>query len=108
VSGLAALFTAIDAGGTLAWLLAHAPDGDADRAVREAWHAETNDDALSRAAALAWRARGLTAGLWSAVVRVDTGPHHCAGRPDPVECPQCCTAIRAVVGCPTWAELTAS
>lgn len=101
MSPLAELLDAVRRGDTLAWALVHAPDGDADGAVRRAWEGETNDDVL-----IALRPHS--------VAPASARPHKCDGAmSDPGYqgawlCPQCCEDTRAAVTCPTWAELTAT
>ena len=95
---LAELLAAIDAKHTLPWLIVYCPDGDRDAAVRRAWDAETSAWQLCEACA------GSVADWLAAAMST---PEGCAcGRGRGVwECAACCTAIRAALPCPTWAEI---
>lgn len=100
MTALSTLLDAIRTDATLAWLLVHAPDGDADAAVRRAWKGETRSGTL-----LDYVRPRLGVNDYADVVgktfhwTVTLGGH---------DCPACCDAIRAAVTCPTWAELTAT
>lgn len=104
MTALSTLLDAVRSGSTLAWLLVHAPHGDADRAVREAWRdagvapAELIDlcgclgQQAEDTADSAWRGTTMCERSWAC--------------PEDFACPTCCNAIRAAVPCPSWAELT--
>lgn len=101
VSALMELLLALRSDGTLAWSLKHAPDGDRDAALRRAWESETlpttliycaefidDSDAEYAFNSISERKCGCVTGLkWTA-------------------CQPCCDAIRAVVSCPSYAELS--
>lgn len=119
IRALEALLEAVKAGDTLRWAMKHAPDGDADRVVRDLWEIAPAFERVSIAAA-AMRAAGETSREWKrygyvVLVRVgwdykrpvtwwsvtyERGGRRCAvtRKRD--------RALRRTLPCPTWAELT--
>jgi len=88
------LVTARRRGATLAWAMRHAPDGDADAALRRAWDASIADTAM----------RDLVARLH---VGVDWKGLHCAPGCFNPRCPGCARNIRARLPPPTFAAILA-
>lgn len=105
VSELSDLLGALRADGCLAWLFVHAPDGDADGAVRRAWEGETGAHALATVTWMVGTFEPANRALLAAGARVGCT---CLTPPQVFDCRVCCDAIRAAVECPTWAELTRS
>lgn len=114
MTSLAQLLDALRTDSTLAWLLVHAPDGDADAAVRRAWWAATDPRPLRAAwegvlhpqAGMGVRRPGERVSWWRLSwahgCRRRAG-HHGVPR---VACANCAARVRIVLPCPTWAELT--
>lgn len=107
---LAQLLAALRSGSTLAWLLVHAPDGDADAAVRRAWEGERTVCPILDALCSAHSAGPLSCPRYDrgkrALIRARKRCPAAGEAHDYQPCPACCDAIRAAVAPPTWAELT--
>ena len=104
VAALGELLRCLERGQPLPWLLAYAPDGDADAAVRRAWDA-----------APAWALRSVAHLVEHPALTYRTSRRLLFSRPAAFcaehvskgsgDCPACAQSIRRAMACPTFREL---